>query len=102
MIQGKRRYLQNEIEIAVRFSEVDAMNVVWHGNYLKYFEDGREALGADHELNYLDIGIFGFTTPSVSSWQPGGRLVRPRFLRGDGLETQRNHDIRADHWLAAL
>jgi acyl-CoA thioester hydrolase len=67
MIRGKRKYLQNEIEIAVRFSEVDAMNVVWHGNYLKYFEDGREALGAAHGLNYLDIAHMGFFVPIVHS-----------------------------------
>ena len=26
-------------EIIVRFSEVDSMRIVWHGNYLKYFFD---------------------------------------------------------------
>ncbi|MCG8573257.1 MAG: acyl-CoA thioesterase [Flavobacteriales bacterium] len=67
MIRGKRRYLLNEIEVAVRFSEVDAMNVVWHGNYLKYFEDGREALGAEYQLDYLDIAHKGFFVPIVHS-----------------------------------
>ena len=32
-------------EFDVRFSEVDAMNVVWHGAYPLYFEDAREAFG---------------------------------------------------------
>ena len=30
--------LESFIEINIRFSETDAMGVVWHGNYLKYFE----------------------------------------------------------------
>lgn len=30
-----------ETEIAVEFFDVDAMQVVWHGNYIKYFEIGR-------------------------------------------------------------
>ena len=29
-------------DIEIRFSEVDSMNVVWHGSYALYFEDARE------------------------------------------------------------
>lgn len=47
--------LKETIEIAVRFSEIDAMNVVWHGNYVKYLEDGREAFGKKYGMNYLDF-----------------------------------------------
>jgi len=42
-------------EIVVRFSEVDSMRIVWHGNYLKYFEDGRESFGVRYNLGYLDV-----------------------------------------------
>ncbi len=42
-------------EILVRFSEVDSMRIVWHGNYLKYFEDGRESFGLKYNLGYLDV-----------------------------------------------
>jgi len=42
-------------EIIVRFSEVDSMHIVWHGNYLKYFEDGRESFGLKYSLGYLDV-----------------------------------------------
>jgi len=45
--------LKESIEIAVRFSEIDMMNVVWHGNYVKYLEDGREAFGKKYNINYL-------------------------------------------------
>ena len=34
----------------IRFSEVDSMGVVWHGHYVKYFEDAREAFGAKYGL----------------------------------------------------
>lgn len=30
-----------EIEFRVRFSETDAMGIVWHGNYFSWFEMGR-------------------------------------------------------------
>ena len=36
--------LKNTIEHAIKFSEVDSLRVVWHGHYVRYFEDGREAL----------------------------------------------------------
>ena len=63
----RSKYIINQTEIAIRFSEVDAMNVVWHGNYLKFFEDGREALGEKYGLNYLEIAGNGFFTPIVES-----------------------------------
>ena len=41
-------------DVRVRFSETDNLGVVWHGNYVKYFEDGREAFGREHNISYLD------------------------------------------------
>lgn len=42
-------------EVIIRFSEVDAMNIVWHGNYAKYLEDGRDAFGDDYDLNLVKV-----------------------------------------------
>ena len=52
-------------QIRVRFSEVDSLGIVWHGNYIKYFEDGREAFGRKFGLTYLDVKHHGFATPIV-------------------------------------
>lgn len=41
--------------IDVRFSEVDSMNVVWHGSYPLYFEDAREAFGEKFDLGYMSF-----------------------------------------------
>ncbi|MCX6297405.1 MAG: acyl-CoA thioesterase [Bacteroidetes bacterium] len=49
----------------VRFSEVDALGIVWHGHYLKFFEDGRESFGREYELGYLDAYKHKFATPLV-------------------------------------
>lgn len=59
--------ISSEIEIDIRFSETDAMGVVWHGNYLKFFEDGREAFGKAYGLEYLTIFDKGYVTPIVKS-----------------------------------
>ena len=47
--------LTDILEIKVRFGEVDSMRIVWHGNYLKYFEDGRESFGLKYNIGYLDV-----------------------------------------------
>src|SRR6185312_1833338 len=52
-------------EILVRFNEADPLGIVWHGHYVRYFEDGREAFGEKYGLRYLDIYEFGYTVPVV-------------------------------------
>ncbi|MDL2256494.1 acyl-CoA thioesterase [Parabacteroides sp. OttesenSCG-928-G06] len=49
----------------VRFSEVDAMNVVWHGSYVHFLEDGREAFGREYGIGYFDILNEGYVVPIV-------------------------------------
>ena len=49
----------------VRFSDVDSMGVVWHGNYIKLFEDGREAFGNRYSINYMDFYSKGVLIPIV-------------------------------------
>ncbi len=53
--------------VRVRFNEVDAMGIVWHGHYIKYFEEGREALGARFGLTYLGVYEKGYTIPLVKT-----------------------------------
>lgn len=57
--------LKNTTVTAIRFSEVDSMAVVWHGNYVKYIEDGREAFGKQYGIGYLDVYKHGIMTPVV-------------------------------------
>jgi len=54
-------------DIRVRFNETDPLGIVWHGYYITYFEDGREAFGRQHGISYLDVNDHGFTTPIVKS-----------------------------------
>ncbi len=51
--------------LTVRFSEVDSMNIVWHGSYALYLEDAREAFGSAYGLAYLDIFNAGYYAPLV-------------------------------------
>ena len=51
--------------IDIRFSEVDAMNVVWHGSYPLYFEDAREDFGKKYDLGYMSFFDNGYFAPIV-------------------------------------
>ena len=53
------------LPLQVRFSEVDSMHIVWHGHYIRYFEDAREAFGRQYDLEYMTIYNQGFYAPLV-------------------------------------
>ncbi len=61
------QHLTVSTEVRVRFNENDPLGIVWHGNYIKYFEDGREAFGREHNIGYLEIFDLGFSTPIIES-----------------------------------
>lgn len=58
--------LTDQTEIMVRFNEADPLGIVWHGHYVRYFEDGREAFGKKYGVSYLDFYHHGFAVPVVS------------------------------------
>ena len=51
------------VERVVRFEEVDALAIVWHGRYPSYFEDGRVLLGEKYGLSYMDFYRQGVIAP---------------------------------------
>lgn len=53
------------VRIQIRFSEVDALRMVWHGNYVQYMEDAREAFGRRYGLEYMHIYESGYVAPIV-------------------------------------
>ncbi|MBC6491888.1 acyl-CoA thioesterase [Flavihumibacter stibioxidans] len=61
----KQVSLSHLTEVVVRFNEADPLGIVWHGHYVRYFEDGREAFGQEYGLSYLHIYKQGFTVPVV-------------------------------------
>jgi len=58
-------FLTADKEVEIRFGEVDSMGIVWHGSYVNYFEDAREAFGLKYGLGYLDIFSQGYYAPLV-------------------------------------
>lgn len=57
--------LSHTIEVLIRFNEADPLGIVWHGHYIRYFEDGREAFGTRYGIGYLDFFKQGVVVPIV-------------------------------------
>ena len=50
-------------QIEVAFHDLDPMNIVWHGNYLKYLEVARCDLLEKFGYTYLDMKSDGYAYP---------------------------------------
>lgn len=53
------------VEAEVPFHDVDTMEVVWHGHYVKYFEIARSALLDQFDYNYPQMRESGYAWPVV-------------------------------------
>lgn len=56
-----------EVTFLVPFHDIDAMQVVWHGNYLKYFELARTELERSMDLGFERVASLGFVCPIVET-----------------------------------
>jgi acyl-CoA thioester hydrolase len=57
------RSLSAEVEFVVEFYDLDPMQVVWHGNYIKYFEKARCALLNKIGYGYQEMKDSGYAFP---------------------------------------
>ena len=66
--------LHTDTEILVPFFDVDTMNVVWHGHYVKYLEVARCALLDKIGHNYTAMAASGYAWPVID--------LQLRYVRG--------------------
>ncbi|WP_151960510.1 acyl-CoA thioesterase [Acinetobacter bereziniae] len=57
-----------DVIIDIPFHDVDTMNVVWHGHYLKYFEIARCKLLDQFDYNYNQMKDSGYAWPVIESY----------------------------------
>jgi len=55
--------LQSSSQITVRYAETDMMGIVYHGNYLPWFEVGRTNLLKEFGVPYRDLEKEGYFLP---------------------------------------
>ncbi len=53
------------VELEIPFYDVDAVGVVWHGHYIKYFERARGALLRKIDFDYPKMSEIGYMWPVV-------------------------------------
>jgi acyl-CoA thioester hydrolase len=57
---------EHQIQVRVRYSETDQMSVVYHGNYVPYFEMGRVEWLRNKGISYKSLEENGIALPIVS------------------------------------
>ncbi len=68
LLEALIKELINTTTFRVRFSEVDSLRIVWHGHYLKYFEDGRDAWAKQFGFDFTEVfEKHGLLMPLASS-----------------------------------
>lgn len=57
--------IESRTQITVRYAETDMMGIVYHGNYLPWFEVGRTTLLKENGFPYRELEAQGYLLPVV-------------------------------------
>jgi acyl-CoA thioester hydrolase len=74
--------IRSRAPVTVRYAETDMMGVVYHANYLPWFEIGRTTLLKEIGISYRDLETAGFRLPVL---EVSARYLRPAHY-DDALE----------------
>ena len=66
--------IESRTQIAVRYAETDMMGIVYHGNYLPWFEVGRTTMLKECGLPYKELEAEGYHLPVI---ELGVKYIRP-------------------------
>ena len=66
--------VESRTQISVRYAETDMMGIVYHGNYLPWFEVGRTTLLKECGLPYRELETQGYHLPVI---ELGVKFLRP-------------------------
>ena len=91
--------IESRTQVTVRYAETDMMGVVYHGNYLPWFEVGRTNLLKELGLPYRRLEEDGFRLPVL---EVSARYLRPAVYDDTVTIVTRLHDrpllrIRLDY-----
>lgn len=69
-----RALVSAHLDIEVPFPDVDAAQIVWHGNYFRYFEAARAVLLRTIGYDYAQMRASGFAWPVIDAH---ARFIKP-------------------------
>lgn len=106
-----RPFIEETTTVRVRFNEVDALHIVWHGHYVNYFEEGRRAFGRRLGIDYTTFIESRIAVPvirlEVNFIAPANLadslVVVTRLLKSESARLDFDYEVRreADHTLLA-
>ena len=67
MKQQTQVNISANVEIIIPFHDIDAMNIVWHGHYYKYFEIARTKLLKLISMGPQEMYDYGYQWPVIES-----------------------------------
>jgi acyl-CoA thioester hydrolase len=86
------------VELQIPFHDLDPLNVVWHGNYAKYFEIARCALLDQIQYNYTQMRASGYMWPVIDLHS---RFVKPltfgQHIRVRAAIREWEHRLKIDY-----
>lgn len=95
---ASRERLSCEIEVTPAFYDIDVMEIVYHGNYVRYLELARSALLAQFDYDYPRMRDSGYAWPVVDMRL---KYVRPAVfgqkLRIKATVTEWENRLRIDY-----
>ena len=81
--------LSHEIEVVPPFFDIDSMDIVWHGHYVKYLELARCALLEKFDYGYVRMRESGFAWPIVDlrlKYSAPATFNQPLVVRAEIVE----------------
>ena len=78
MTMSTHAFLSSVVEIEIPLQDVDAMQVVWHGNYFRYFETARSQLLRTINYDYTEMLASNYLWPIIGAEV---RFVQPLQYR---------------------
>jgi len=84
---------KNSVKIRVIYADTDAMGIVYHTNYIKWFEIGRTELLRERGVVYAEMESLGYNLPVIELWCH--YLLPARYDQIVLVETEVVHTRRA-------
>lgn len=97
-----RAFIEDQTTVVVRFNEVDALHIVWHGHYVNYFEEGRRSLGRRLGIDYpvfierhIAIPVIHLEVNFLAPARlPDTLAVTTRLLKSESARLDFDYEIR--------
>lgn len=95
---SKARQWTASVEIEIPFHDVDSVNIVWHGHYVKYLEIARCRLLESFDYNYPQMRASGYVWPVIDiRLRYAGPVRFQQLIRVDASLVEWEHRLKINY-----